>query len=390
MLKEQALKLHEDNRGKIEVNSKIKIETKEDLSLAYSPGVAQPCLKIAENPDDVYKYTSKGNLVAVVSDGSAVLGLGNIGALAGLPVMEGKSILFKRFGGIDAFPICLNTQDTEEIIKVCKAIAPNFGGINLEDISSPRCFEIEQRLEKDLDIPVFHDDQHGTAIVVTAALMNAVKLTDKQYKNLKVVVNGPGAAGVAIINMLLHTGIQNIVACDEHGILYKGRNPLEGHKEQLCNVTNLDNKQGDLADALVNADVFIGVSAPNVLTTQMIKQMSYEPIVFAMANPVPEIGYDEAKEAGVKVMATGRSDYPNQVNNVLAFPGIFKGALQVRATQINYQMKIAAAQAIASIIEHDELTTQYIIPSALDARVAERVAQYVAKAAVETGVAKLN
>ncbi len=389
MLKEQALKLHEDNQGKIEVVSKVRVESREDLSLAYSPGVAEPCLKIAQNPEEAYRYTAKGNMVAVVSDGSAVLGLGNIGAVAGLPVMEGKSILFKRFGGIDAFPLCLDTQDVEEIIQICKAVAPNFGGINLEDIASPRCFEIEQRLEKELDIPVFHDDQHGTAIVVTAALMNAVKLTNKKYEDLRVVVNGPGAAGVAIVNMLLHTGITNIIVCDITGILYKGSNLLEPHKIALCEVTNPEGLQGELKDAIVGADVFIGVSAPNVLTAEMVSTMNEDAIVFALANPVPEINYDVAKSAGVKIMATGRSDFPNQVNNVLAFPGIFKGALQVRARDINYEMKAAAAKAIAGLLSPEELTAEYIIPSVLDSRVAETVAKAVAQTAIATGVSRI-
>ncbi len=387
-LKQSALKLHEDNKGKIEVISKVETKTKEDLTLAYSPGVAEPCLKIADDVSTVYKYTSKGNLVAVVSDGSAVLGLGNIGAEASLPVMEGKSILFKNFGDIDAFPICLGTQDVEEIINVCKAIAPTFGGINLEDISAPRCFEIEQRLEKELDIPVFHDDQHGTAIVVTAALMNSAKLVNKKYEDLKVVLNGPGAAGTSIIKMLIHSGIKNIVACDEYGILYKERDNLQPHKAQLCEITNKDNLKGELKDAIVGMDVFIGVSVPDVVTAEMIKTMSSDPIVFAMANPNPEITYNIAKEAGVKVMGTGRSDFPNQVNNVLAFPGLFKGALSVLARDINHEMKFAAAQAIASLIDESELTEEYVIPSTLDTRVAETVAQFVAKAAISTGVAR--
>ncbi len=381
-LKQQALQLHEQYQGKIAMTSKVPVKTKEDLSLAYSPGVAQPCLQIKQNKDDVYKYTSKGNIVAVITDGSAVLGLGNIGAEASLPVMEGKSILFKEFGDIDSFPICLNTQDVDQIVEICKMISPSFGGINLEDISAPRCFEIEKRLEEALDIPVFHDDQHGTAIVVTAALMNAVKLTDKKYEDLKIVLNGPGAAGTSIIKMLLHSGIKHIIACDEHGILYKGRDELQYHKADLCEVTNLGDIKGTLADALVDADVFIGVSVANVVTPEMIATMAADPIVFAMANPNPEISYDEAKAAGVKVMGTGRSDYPNQINNVLAFPGIFRGALSVRSRDITYDMKIAAAQGIASLVTDDELSDEYIIPSILDTRVTQTVAKYVADVAI--------
>ncbi len=384
-----ALDMHEKNRGKIEVISKVEIKTREDLSTAYTPGVAEPCRKIAENKEDVYKYTSKGNLVAVVSDGSAVLGLGNIGAEASMPVMEGKSILFKNFGGVDSFPICLNAHTTEEIVAVVKAIAPSFGGINLEDIASPKCFEIEEILERELDIPVFHDDQHGTAIVVTAGLLNALKIVGKKLDELKIVLSGPGAAGTAIIKMLLHIGVKNIIACDEYGILHKDR--AEGiieHKKDLCDVTNLKGETGGLSEALVGADVFIGVSKPAVLKPEMIKTMASDPIVFAMANPTPEIMYDEAIAAGVRVMGTGRSDMPNQINNVLAFPGVFKGALAANARDINYEMKYAAAVAIAELIDEKDLTPEYIIPSAFDERVAENVAKRVAEAAVKSGAVR--
>ena len=324
----EALKLHEEHRGKIEVISKVKLESRDDLSTAYTPGVAEPCKEIARDRKNVYKYTAKSNLVGVVSDGTAVLGLGNIGAEAAIPVMEGKAVLFKEFGGVDAFPICLDTKDTEEIIKAVKQIAPVFGGINLEDIASPKCFEIERRLEEELDIPVFHDDQHGTAIVVTAALLNALKVVGKQINSIKVVLNGPGAAGTAIIKMLMAAGVKDIIACDENGILYKDREVgIVDHKKMLCDITNLENRRGTLEDALKGADVFIGVSVGNALKAEMVKTMNEDPIVFAMANPVPEIMYDEAMAAGVKVMGTGRSDFPNQINNVLAFPGIFKGAL---------------------------------------------------------------
>ena len=386
---EEALKLHEKYRGKIEVVSKVKLENRDDLSTAYTPGVAEPCKEIARDRKNVYKYTAKSNLVGVVSDGTAVLGLGNIGAEAAIPVMEGKAVLFKEFGGVDAFPICLDTKDTEEIIKAVKQIAPVFGGINLEDIASPKCFEIERRLEEELDIPVFHDDQHGTAIVVTAALFNALKVVGKKIDTIKVVLNGPGAAGTAIIRMLLEAGVKNIIACDENGILYKDRGVgIVDHKKMLCDITNLEDKRGTLADALQGADVFIGVSVGNALKAEMVKFMSKEPIVFAMANPVPEIMYDEAMKAGVKVMGTGRSDFPNQINNVLAFPGIFKGAFAAGARDINYEMKLAAAQAIAELVEPEKLCAEYIIPSALDPRVAEHVAQKVGEAAKKSGAVR--
>lgn len=383
---EAALKLHEEHHGKIEVVSKVPVKTRDDLSTAYTPGVAEPCRKIHDNKKDVYKYTAKGNLVAVVSDGTAVLGLGNIGPEAAMPVMEGKAVLFKEFGGVDAFPICLDTTDTEEIIKAVKYIAPCFGEINLEDIASPKCFEVEARLEKELDIPVFHDDQHGTAVVVTAALLNALKVVGKKIDEIHVVLNGPGSAGTAIIKMLLATGVKHVIACDENGILYKDRGVgIKDHKKMLCEITNLEDKRGTLADALVGADVFIGVSVAGALKPEMIKTMAKDPIVFAMANPNPEIMYDEAMAAGVKVMGTGRSDFPNQINNVLAFPGIFRGALDCGARDINYDMKVAAAQAIAELVTPDKLSAEYIIPGALEEGVAEHVAKRVAEAAVKSG-----
>lgn len=386
---EEALKLHEENKGKIGVVSKVPVQTRDDLSTAYTPGVAEPCRKIHADKKDVYKYTAKGNLVAVVSDGTAVLGLGNIGPEAAMPVMEGKAILFKTFGDVDAFPICLDTTDTEEIIKTVKYLAPTFGGINLEDIASPKCFEIEERLEKELDIPVFHDDQHGTAIVVTAALINALKVVNKKMEDIRVVLNGPGSAGTAIIKMLLAAGVKHIIACDENGILYKEREVgIKDHKKMLCDITNLEDKRGTLADALVGADVFIGVSVAGALKPEMVKTMNQDPVVFAMANPTPEIMYEEAIEAGVKVMGTGRSDFPNQINNVLAFPGIFRGALDAGARDINYDMKVAAAYAIAELVEPEKLCAEYIIPAALDPRVAPHVAMRIAEAAVKSGAVR--
>ncbi len=386
---EEALKLHEKYQGKIEVTSKVKLEDRDDLSIAYTPGVAQPCKEIFKDKKNVYRYTAKSNLVGVVSDGTAVLGLGDIGAEAAIPVMEGKAILFKQFGGVDAFPICLDTKDTEEIIKAVKQIAPVFGGINLEDIASPKCFEVERRLEEELDIPVFHDDQHGTAVVVTAALLNALKVVGKEIGDIRVVLNGPGAAGTAIIKMMMTAGVKRIIACDENGILYKDRGVgIVDHKKMLCDITNPENMRGDLADALKGADVFVGVSVAGALKAEMIGLMARDPIVFAMANPVPEIMYDEAMAAGVKVMGTGRSDFPNQINNVLAFPGIFRGALDAGARDINYEMKLAAAKAIAELVEPEKLCTQYIIPSALDPRVAKHVALKVGEAARASGAVR--
>lgn len=375
-----ALEMHKEYRGKLEVTSKIALKTKDDLSTAYTPGVAEPCLKIKENKKEAYTYTAKGNLVAVVSDGTAVLGLGDIGPEAAMPVMEGKAILFKEFGGVDAFPICLDTKDTEEIIETVKRIAPSFGGINLEDISAPRCFEIEQRLEEELDIPVFHDDQHGTAIVTTAALLNALKIVGKKIDEIKVVLNGPGSAGTAIAKMMLHAGVKHMLICDRTGILREDRERMTPHKMELARLTNPEKVSGGLKEAIVDADVFVGVSTAGALTVDMVKTMNKDAIVFAMANPTPEIMYEEAKAAGVRVMATGRSDYPNQINNVLVFPGLFRGALDCRARNITYKMKLAAAYAIAGLINDEELNEEYVIPSAFDSRVAQAVAHAVEEA----------
>lgn len=385
---EESLKLHEKNIGKIQVISKVHVETRDDLSLAYTPGVAEPCKKIYENEENVYKYTSKGNLVAVVTDGSAVLGLGDIGPKAGLPVMEGKAVLFKEFADVDAFPICLDTKNVDEIVQTVKMIAPGFGGINLEDIGAPRCFEVEKRLKEELDIPVFHDDQHGTAIVVLAGVINALKVVEKKIEDIKVVINGAGAAGTAIAKLLISSGVKNLIACDKVGILYRGIENVDDAKKELAKESNPDNIKGTLADALVGADVFIGVSAPGIFSKDMVKSMNKDAILFAMANPTPEIMPDEAKEAGAKVIGTGRSDFPNQINNVLAFPGIFKGALEVRAKEINEEMKIAAAYAIAEYIKDEELNENNVLPSALDKNVARKVSQAIAKAAIESGVSR--
>lgn len=382
-----ALQQHEQHKGKIEVVSKVPVKCRDDLSTAYTPGVAEPCRKIHQNRDDVYRYTCKGNMVAVVTNGTAVLGLGDIGPEAALPVMEGKALLFKEFGGVDAFPICLDTKDPDKIVEAVRLIAPGFGGINLEDIASPVCFDVEARLEKMLDIPVFHDDQHGTAVVVTAALINALRVTGRDIKNIRVVLNGPGAAGTAIIKILRAAGVPHIIACDEHGILYRTRGVgIADHKEMLCEITNPDDLRGGLIEALQGADVFIGVSVAGALRPEMVAHMAKDPIVFAMANPTPEIMPDEAKAAGVAVIGTGRSDFPNQINNVLAFPGIFKGALSVRARDINDEMKLAAASAIAGLVGEAERTADYIIPGAFDPRVAQAVADAVAAAARSTGV----
>ena len=374
---EKALKLHEEWKGKLETAPKMKITTREDLALAYTPGVAEPCKVIAKDKEAAYKYTIKSNTVAVVSDGSAVLGLGNIGAHAAMPVMEGKAVLFKEFGNVNAVPICLDTQDTEEIIKTVVNIAPAFGGINLEDISAPRCFEVESRLKELLDIPVFHDDQHGTAIVVLAGIINGLKVTGKTKEDCQVVVNGAGSAGVAITKLLLTYGFKHVTMCDKSGILCKGSVGLNWMQESMMDVTNLEHKTGSLADALKGADIFIGVSAPNIVTADMVKTMNKDAIIFAMANPVPEIMPDVAKAAGAKVVGTGRSDFPNQVNNVIAFPGIFKGALEGRATQITEDMKLAAALAIANLIPDDEVSDVNILPEAFDPRVADVVANAV-------------
>lgn len=384
----KSLELHEKYKGKLEFKSKVPLETKEDLSLYYTPGVAEPCKQIKNDKAKVYDYTSKGNLVAVVSDGSAVLGLGNIGAHAGIPVMEGKCVLFKRFADVDAFPICLESQDTETIINSVKQIAPVFGGINLEDISAPRCFEIEDRLKQGLDIPVFHDDQHGTAVVVSAGLINSLKLVSKNMEDIKVVISGAGAAGIAVSKMLMNLGVADILLCDSKGIISKDRMNLNSVKKEIAQITNKEDLSGTLKDAIIGADVFIGVSAPAIVTPQMVGSMKKDAIVFAMANPVPEIMPDLAKNAGAKIVGTGRSDFPNQINNVLAFPGIFRGALDANATQINEKMKLAAAFALAGCISETELREDYVIPDPLDNRVARIVSNAVAKAAQESGVVR--
>ena len=374
---ELALKMHEENRGKVAVRSKVTVETREDLSTAYTPGVAEPCRKIRDCKEDVYRYTAKGNLVAVVSDGTAVLGLGDIGPEAAMPVMEGKAILFKEFADIDAFPICLDTKDAEEIIKTVKNLAPTFGGINLEDISAPRCFEIERRLKEELDIPVFHDDQHGTAIVVAAGLINALKFTGKKLEDAKIVINGAGSAGISICKLLLQFGVKDAVLVDQKGALCPGEAWMNDAQKEMAEKTNKDRQTGDHSEIMKGKDVFIGVSAPNIVTSEMVASMAKDPVVFAMANPVPEIMPDEAKKGGAKVVATGRSDFPNQINNVLVFPGIFRGALDARASQITEEMKMAAARAIAGIIAEEELNEDYIIPGVFDKRVCSAVADAV-------------
>lgn len=390
-LREEALHMHLIHKGKLESKSKVPVRNAKDLSLAYSPGVAEPCKEIYDDKNKVYDYTMKGNMVAVVSDGTAVLGLGNIGPEAALPVMEGKAVLFKSFAGVDAFPICLNTTDVDKIVETVKLLEPTFGGINLEDIAAPNCFVIEERLKKETNIPVFHDDQHGTAIVTVAGLVNALKLTGKQMSNIKVVANGAGAAGIAIIKLLYRYGVRDIIMCDSKGAIFEGRSfGMNNVKAEVAKFTNRYRAEGSLADVIKDADVFIGVSVEGALTKEMIAAMKKDPIIFAMANPVPEIMPSDAKEAGAMVIGTGRSDFPNQVNNVLAFPGIFRGALDVRATHINEQMKIAAVEAIASLISAEELSADYVIPAPFDARVAPAVAAAVAKAAMETGVARLK
>lgn len=374
---EKAVKLHEEWNGKITTTAKASVKTREDLAVAYTPGVAAPCRIIAENKEEAYKYTLKANTIAVVSDGSAVLGLGNIGPEAAMPVMEGKCVLFKEFGDVNAFPICLDTQDTDEIVKIVTALAPTFGGINLEDISAPRCFEIEERLKATLDIPVFHDDQHGTAIVVLSAIINSLKITGKKKEECKIVVNGAGAAGIAITKLLLRYGFKHAILCDRTGIISSSRDNLNDMKKEMLKVTNPDDISGTLKDALVGADIFIGVSAPNSVTKEMVQSMNQDPIIFAMANPTPEIMPDEAKAAGAKIVGTGRSDFPNQINNVVAFPGIFKGALEGRAKQITEEMKLAAAEAIASLVSDEELNEDFIMPEAFDPRVSRVVADAV-------------
>ncbi|KEI12416.1 malate dehydrogenase [Clostridium novyi B str. ATCC 27606] len=378
---EKSLKIHEENKGKISVNSKIPVTNKEELSTAYTPGVAEPCREINKCPDNVYKYTAKGNLVAVVTDGTAVLGLGDIGPKAAMPVMEGKAILFKEFADIDAFPICLDTKDTEEIIKTIKYISPTFGGINLEDISAPRCFEIEKRLKEELDIPVFHDDQHGTAIVVLAGLLNALKVVGKELQSAKIVINGAGSAGISICKLLLLAGAKNIVMCDLKGALIKDAHWMNEAQKDIAEVTNKQLETGTIKDIIRGKDVFIGVSGPNVLNAHIVSTMNKDAIIFAMANPSPEIMPDEAKKGGARVIATGRSDFPNQINNVLVFPGIFKGALKARARDITEDMKLAAARAIASIVKDDELNENYIIPDAFNKKVVSVVSSEVEKVA---------
>ncbi|MGD6841049.1 NAD(P)-dependent malic enzyme [Bacillus infantis] len=390
-LREEALHMHRENQGKLESKSKVQVRNAKDLSLAYSPGVAEPCKAIYDKPETVYEYTMKGNMVAVVSDGTAVLGLGNIGPEAALPVMEGKAVLFKSFAGVDAFPICLNTTDIDKIVETVKLLEPTFGGVNLEDIAAPNCFVIEERLKKETNIPIFHDDQHGTAIVTVAGMVNALKLAGKKMNEVKVVANGAGAAGIAIIKLLYSYGVRDIIMCDTKGAIYEGRpQGMNDIKNEVAKYTNRDNKQGSLADVIVDADVFIGVSAEGALTSDMVRTMKQDPIIFAMANPNPEIMPEEAKEAGAMVVGTGRSDFPNQVNNVLAFPGIFRGALDVRATHINEKMKVAAVEAIASLVSTEELTADYVIPGPFDPRVAPAVAAAVARAAMETGVARIK
>lgn len=387
--REESLHLHRKNQGKLAVYSKVPVRNAKELSLAYSPGVAEPCKEIFDRPDQVYEYTMKGNMVAVVTDGTAVLGLGNIGPEAALPVMEGKAVLFKAFAGVDAFPICLKTRDADEIVRTVKLLEPVFGGVNLEDIAAPKCFEIEERLKREANIPVFHDDQHGTAIVTLAGLVNALKVVGKDLNTIKVVLNGAGAAGIAIIKLLQRMGVNDLIMCDTKGIIYEGREEgMNSIKEEVAKMTNRQRLKGTLADAVKGADVFIGVSVAGALTKEMVESMNADPIIFAMANPTPEIMPDEAKAAGAKVIGTGRSDFPNQVNNVLAFPGIFRGALDVYATHINEEMKMAAVYAIADLISAEELSAEYVIPAPFDPRVAPQVAAAVAKAAMETGVAR--
>lgn len=390
-LREEALHLHKKNKGKLATKSKVAVRNARDLSLAYSPWVAEPCKEIHDRKEMVYDYTMKGNMVGVVSNGSAVLGLGNIGAEAAMPVMEGKSVLFKTFAGVDSFPICLNSNNIDEMVQAVKMMEPTFGGINLEDIAAPNCFIIEEKLKKETNIPIFHDDQHGTAIVTVAGLINALKLVGKSFSEIRVVANGAGAAGIAIIKLLHHFGVREMIMCDSKGAIYEGREEgMNEVKERIAKMTNKDNKTGDLEEVLDGADIFIGVSVGGLLTKEMVEKMNDDPIIFAMANPEPEIMPEDAKAAGAKVIGTGRSDFPNQVNNVLAFPGIFRGALDVRATRINEKMKVAAAEGIASLITEEELTADYVIPAPFDERVAPLVASSVAKAAMESGVARIE
>ena len=387
--KEFALKQHEEWAGKIEVVSRCSVTNKEELSVAYTPGVAEPCLEIQKDVDLSYKYTRRHNLVAVITDGTAVLGLGDIGPEAGMPVMEGKCALFKAFADVDAFPLCIKSKDVDEIVNTVRLLSGSFGGVNLEDISAPRCFEIERKLKEVCDIPIFHDDQHGTAVVVLAAMMNALKLVKKDIKDIKVVTSGAGAAGIAIIKLLVSMGLKNVIMCDRTGAIYEGREGLNSEKLEMAKITNRNLEKGSLKDVIKGADVFIGVSAPGTVTKEMVKSMAENPILFPMANPVPEINPIDAKEAGAAVVGTGRSDYPNQINNVLAFPGIFRGALDVRARDINDEMKVAAAKAIAGLVSDEELNAEYIIPNAFDKRVGKAVSEAVKKAAIETGVNRI-
>ncbi len=387
--KQLALSKHEEWQGKIEVTPRCRVESMDDLAIAYTPGVAQPCLEIKDNIDLSYTYTRRSNLVAVVTDGSAVLGLGNIGPEAGMPVMEGKCVLFKRFGDVDAFPLCIKSNDVDTIVETVALLEGSFGGVNLEDISAPRCFEIEKKLKERCSIPIFHDDQHGTAVVVLAGMINALKLVNKKIEDIEAVVCGAGAAGIAITKLLMQTGLKNVILCDRTGAIYEGRENLNPIKEEMAKVSNRLMKKGSLGDVIEGADVFIGVSGPGVLTKDMVKKMAKDPIVFAMSNPVPEITVEEAKEAGVAIMATGRSDYPNQINNVLAFPGIFRGALDVRASDINEEMKLAAANAIASIVTDADRSPEYIIPDSFNQKVTPAVSAAVADAARKTGVARI-
>ena len=384
-----ALEAHKQWQGKIRVDAACPLNDRDDLSTAYTPGVAAPCLEISKNVDLSYTYTRRGNLVAVVTDGTAVLGLGDIGPEAGMPVMEGKCVLFKHFGDVDAFPLCVRTKDVDEIVNIVQMLAGSFGGVNLEDISAPRCFEIERRLKETCDIPIFHDDQHGTAVVTLAAMFNALKLTGRKFEDISVVTSGAGAAGIAIIKLLQAMGLKNVILCDRQGAIYEGRDGLNTEKQEMAKISNYEKKKGSLADVLKGADVFIGVSAPGCVTAEMVKSMAPNPILFPMANPTPEIMPDIAKEAGASIIGTGRSDFANQINNVLAFPGIFRGALDVRASDINDEMKIAAARAIADAVTDDQLCAEYIIPSALDKSVAQKVAVAVAQAARDTGVARI-
>lgn len=388
--RKESLRLHSEWKGKIEVISTVPVKNKQDLSLAYTPGVAEPCLAIQKDVDLSYELTRRWNLVAVVTDGTAVLGLGDIGPEAGMPVMEGKCVLFKSFADVDAFPLCIRSKDVDEIVNTVKLIAGSFGGINLEDISAPRCFEIERRLKAECDIPIFHDDQHGTAVVTLAAMINALKLVKKDIRDIEVVINGSGAAGIAVTRLLMAMGLKKVILCDTKGAIYEGRENLNTEKAEMAKISNFEKKKGSLKDVIVGADVFIGLSVAGMLTKDMVRSMAKDPVIFAMANPTPEILPDEAIEAGAKVVGTGRSDYPNQINNVLAFPGIFRGALDVRARDINDEMKIAAAQAIAGLISDDELTPEYVIPAPFDPRVGKAVAKAVAEAAVRTGVNRIS